>query len=96
MRGYDPESGRTAHTSADRKIEHVRELADEVRWILATHVHADHLSAAHWTRPPSSVTLCSCPTSSASVRIADAANWIDVDPSMLKGREWLASPETTT
>jgi glyoxylase-like metal-dependent hydrolase (beta-lactamase superfamily II) len=43
---YDPKSGRTAHTSADRLIARVRELGATVQWILETHVHADHLSAA--------------------------------------------------
>ena len=47
---YDPKSGRTAHTSADRLIERVRELDAKVQWILETHVHADHLSAAPYLR----------------------------------------------
>ncbi|CAN5833023.1 MBL fold metallo-hydrolase [soil metagenome] len=47
---YDPKSGRTAHTSADRLIARVRELDATVQWILETHVHADHLSAAPYLR----------------------------------------------
>ena len=47
---YDPKSGRTAHTSADRLIERVRELDAKVQWILETHVHADHLSAAPYLK----------------------------------------------
>ncbi len=43
---YDPKSGRTATTSADRLVARVRELGAQVQWILETHVHADHLSAA--------------------------------------------------
>ncbi|HZX26015.1 MAG TPA: MBL fold metallo-hydrolase [Telluria sp.] len=43
---YDPKSGRTSHASADRLIERVRALEAKVEWILETHVHADHLSAA--------------------------------------------------
>lgn len=43
---YDPKSGRTSHASADRLIQRVRELGATVQWILETHVHADHLSAA--------------------------------------------------
>lgn len=43
---YDPKSGRTSHDSADRLIERVRALGATVQWILETHVHADHLSAA--------------------------------------------------
>ncbi|MDR6775153.1 MBL fold metallo-hydrolase [Azospirillum sp. BE72] len=43
---FDPKSGRTATTSADRMIALVRERGLTVEWILETHVHADHLSAA--------------------------------------------------
>lgn len=47
---YDPKSGRTARTSADRLIARVRELDARVDWILETHVHADHLSAAPYLK----------------------------------------------
>lgn len=47
---YDPKSGRTATTSADRLIARVRELGAQVQWLLETHVHADHLSAAPWLK----------------------------------------------
>jgi len=47
---YDPKSGRTAHTSADRLIARVHELGASVQWILETHVHADHLSAAPYLK----------------------------------------------
>lgn len=43
---YDPASGRTSFASADRLIEYVREQSLTVEWLLETHVHADHLSAA--------------------------------------------------
>ena len=43
---YDPKSGRTTHTSADKVIAYVRSHQLQVRWILETHAHADHLSAA--------------------------------------------------
>ncbi|TSE19656.1 putative metallo-hydrolase [Tepidimonas alkaliphilus] len=43
---YDPNSGRTSTASADRVIERVRALGLKVQWLLETHVHADHLSAA--------------------------------------------------
>lgn len=43
---YDPKSGRTDTASADRVIERVRVLGLNVQWLLETHVHADHLSAA--------------------------------------------------
>jgi glyoxylase-like metal-dependent hydrolase (beta-lactamase superfamily II) len=47
---YDPKSGRTSHTHADRLIARVRELGATVQWILETHVHADHLSAAPYLK----------------------------------------------
>lgn len=43
---YDPKSGRTSTESADKLIARVRELGATVDWLLETHVHADHLSAA--------------------------------------------------
>ncbi|TBU98932.1 MBL fold metallo-hydrolase [Stutzerimonas kirkiae] len=47
---YDPAAGRTSLDSAERLIAHVREQGLEVQWILETHVHADHLSAAPYLR----------------------------------------------
>jgi glyoxylase-like metal-dependent hydrolase (beta-lactamase superfamily II) len=47
---YDPKSGRTSHASADGLIARVRELGATVQWILETHVHADHLSAAPYLK----------------------------------------------
>jgi glyoxylase-like metal-dependent hydrolase (beta-lactamase superfamily II) len=43
---YDPKSGRTRTESADKVIAFVRENQLTVAWILETHAHADHLSAA--------------------------------------------------
>ena len=43
---YDPKSGRTQTASADKLIARIRELGAKVQWILETHVHADHLTAA--------------------------------------------------
>lgn len=47
---YDPAAGRTSHESADRLIAHVRERGLQVDWLLETHVHADHLSAAPYLK----------------------------------------------
>ncbi len=47
---YDPKSGRTRSTSADRVIDYVRENQLQVQWILETHAHADHLSAAPYLK----------------------------------------------
>jgi glyoxylase-like metal-dependent hydrolase (beta-lactamase superfamily II) len=43
---YDPKSGRTRTESADKVIAFVREKQLTVEWILETHAHADHLTAA--------------------------------------------------
>lgn len=43
---FDPKSGRTSTRSADAVIAFVREQGLQVRWLLETHAHADHLSAA--------------------------------------------------
>jgi glyoxylase-like metal-dependent hydrolase (beta-lactamase superfamily II) len=48
--GFDPASGRTDTTSADALIDSVRAGGLEVEWILDTHVHADHLSAAAYLK----------------------------------------------
>ena len=47
---YDAAAGRTSTASADRLIAHVREQGLVVDWLLETHVHADHLSAAPYLR----------------------------------------------
>ena len=43
---YDPNSGRTSTASADDLISFIEDKGLAVEWILETHVHADHLSAA--------------------------------------------------
>ncbi|MGL4280530.1 MAG: MBL fold metallo-hydrolase [Albidovulum sp.] len=43
---FDYSSGRTDTRSADAVIAHVAAEGLDVEWILETHVHADHLSAA--------------------------------------------------
>lgn len=47
---YDPKSGRIQHASADKVIAFVREHQLKVEWILETHAHADHLSAAPYLK----------------------------------------------
>ena len=47
---YDPKSGRTKTHSADRVIDFVKSENLKVEWILETHAHADHLSAAPYIR----------------------------------------------
>jgi len=43
---FDPASGRTADTSVRQLVSHVQSHGLQVRWLLETHAHADHLSAA--------------------------------------------------
>lgn len=47
---FDAASGRTATGSAERLLACVREHGGRVAWLLETHAHADHLTAAHWLK----------------------------------------------
>jgi glyoxylase-like metal-dependent hydrolase (beta-lactamase superfamily II) len=47
---YDAASGRTATEAADNIVAFVRDHGLEAEWILETHVHADHLSAAPYIK----------------------------------------------
>ena len=43
---FDPKSGRTSTNSADELITFIQKNHLQLAWILETHAHADHLSAA--------------------------------------------------
>ena len=43
---YEAASGRTSHGSADRIVEYVTSNNLQVTWLIETHAHADHISAA--------------------------------------------------
>ena len=47
---YDAASGRTSTVTADEIIAYVKEHELDVEWLLETHIHADHLSAAPYLR----------------------------------------------
>lgn len=47
---FDQASGRTSTDSADQLIEYIESNDLIVTWILETHVHADHLSAAPYLK----------------------------------------------
>jgi len=47
---YDPKAGRTTSPFADRLIAFVEAKKLKVEWILETHVHADHLTAASYLK----------------------------------------------
>ena len=43
---YDAASGRTTNASATELLDYIKSENLEVQWLLETHAHADHLSAA--------------------------------------------------
>ena len=47
---YDPKSGRTTTTSAEKVVDYVKANQLKVEWILETHAHADHLTAAPYLK----------------------------------------------
>ena len=47
---YDPKSGRTTTTSADKVVDYVNAYQLKVEWVLETHAHADHVSAAPYIK----------------------------------------------
>ena len=47
---YDPKSGRTTTASAEKVVEYVKVNKLQVEWILETHAHADHVSAAAYIK----------------------------------------------
>jgi len=47
---FDPRSGSTGTTSADRLLKHIEAQGLTLEWILDTHPHADHFSAAGYLK----------------------------------------------
>ena len=47
---YDPRSGRTRTAFADKLIAFIEEKNLTTEWILETHAHTDHLTAAHYLK----------------------------------------------
>ncbi len=47
---FDPVSGRTKTDCADKLVEYIESNQLKTRWILETHAHADHLSAASYLK----------------------------------------------
>lgn len=47
---YDPKSGRTHTKMADKVVEFVRKNDLKTEWILETHAHADHFTAAPYLK----------------------------------------------
>ena len=55
--GYDPVSGCVDNTLAGEWLQHVQGQGLELRWILETHAHADHVSAADYLRGRSGASI---------------------------------------
>jgi glyoxylase-like metal-dependent hydrolase (beta-lactamase superfamily II) len=47
---FTPRNGRTATRSADALLDYLRAERLDLKWLLETHAHADHLSAGHYLR----------------------------------------------
>jgi len=47
---FDPSSGRLGTVAVQQVLEHLRAQRLDLQWILETHAHADHLTAAAWLR----------------------------------------------
>lgn len=47
---FDLNSGRLVNTSADTIIDYIKQMNLQVEWILETHMHADHLTAASYIK----------------------------------------------
>jgi len=52
---FDPNSGATATTSADALLAHIEREGYRLTWILDTHPHADHFSAAGYLKDKTGV-----------------------------------------
>jgi glyoxylase-like metal-dependent hydrolase (beta-lactamase superfamily II) len=48
VRDYDPRSGRTSWTSAEKVGSYLVAKGLELRWVIDTHVHADHMTGLPW------------------------------------------------
>jgi glyoxylase-like metal-dependent hydrolase (beta-lactamase superfamily II) len=47
---YDISSGKVSTTSADLVVNFIREKNLKLEWMLETHIHADHLTAANYLK----------------------------------------------
>ncbi|WP_289041893.1 MBL fold metallo-hydrolase [uncultured Aliiroseovarius sp.] len=47
---YDPLAGATSTANAERLLDYVNKTGIKLEWILDTHPHADHFSAAQWLK----------------------------------------------
>jgi len=54
---YDAASGQVSTESADAILAFLRQRQWQLQWILETHAHADHLSAAHYLKQQTGATI---------------------------------------
>ncbi len=47
---FDYHSGRSSTTHADKQLEYINEHSLKIEWVLETHAHADHLTAAPYIK----------------------------------------------
>lgn len=77
---YDPKSGRTSSKSADSALARIQERALKLEWVLETHVHADHLTAAAYIRDKTGAKIATGNNvTSVQKTFADIFNLPDVD-----------------
>ena len=50
VHNFDLYSGRLSTESADQVLKYINEMSLKVEWILETHIHADHLTAASYIK----------------------------------------------
>lgn len=83
---YDEKAGRTWTENADRILGYISEMGYRVQWILDTHPHADHFSAAPYLKERTEAPMA---TGSYVTRVqklwAGIYNWPDFPQD---GRQW--------
>mgnify|MGYP003136287379 FL=1 len=83
---YDEKSGATATHCADAILEHVAQRGYRVEWILDTHPHADHFSAAQYLKGRTGApTAIGAPVVEVQTLWRDIYNWPDLPAD---GSQW--------
>lgn len=70
---FDEKSGSTATRNADLLLDHVRDQDLDLQWILDTHPHADHFSAASYLK-----SVTGAPTAIAARIVGVQKLWSDI------------------